>query len=251
MVPARVSLLIDGYNLMHAAGFARERYGPRDLERQRERFLGWLWRRVPPNLRDRTVIVFDAGGTDAQYVGQGTHRELRLLYSPQGREADDVIEELIDRHPAPKQLQVVSSDHRLHKAARRRRATCLDSEAFVGLMARIIRQARERQRELEEQSKPSGELAEETQEWLAVFAEADELLASAIEADDAVKTERPPHSPPAPAITSEPARGVDAPSETTEPGTTLPGAPGIDADELAFWEARIQELLEPASRRPR
>ena len=32
-------LLIDGYNLMHAAGFARVRYGPGDLERCRLRLL--------------------------------------------------------------------------------------------------------------------------------------------------------------------------------------------------------------------
>ncbi|MCA9028958.1 MAG: NYN domain-containing protein [Planctomycetaceae bacterium] len=232
---ARFDLLIDGYNLLHAAGFARDQYGPRGLEQQRERFVDWLWKRIPPNLRERTVVVFDAGATDAAYVHQDTYRELRLLYSPRGVEADDLIEELIELHSAPKQLQVVSSDHRLHKAARKRKATCLDSEAFLSVMGRIAREARERQRELEELSKPTGELAEETAEWLQVFAEADDWLAG---------VEPLPNSPD---TRAQPQPSANAGEMQTDEAAPIPEQvrrpPEIAADELAFWEERLRDLL--------
>lgn len=271
----RFDLLIDGYNLMHAAGFAREQYGPRGLELQRERFLDWLWRRVPPNLRTKTVVVFDAGGTDAQYVGLGSHHELRLLFSPRGAEADDLIEELIELHSNPRQLQVVSSDHRLHRAARKRKATCVDSEAFISLIARLARQARELRRQAEEMSKPSGELPEETQAWLAVFAEAEELVQDARmleQAEALLLPEGPGGSAPSAASTraggqprdrtgasgpaspgrssSTPPLSTPRPSTAAAPGPAPPpgaSSPGgaVDADELQFWEERLRDLLPP------
>ncbi len=233
---ARFDLLIDGYNLMHAAGFAREQYAPGQLEQERERFLLWLWRRLPPPLRGRTVVVFDGGGSDNDYLGQAAFREVRLLYSPRGCEADDVIEDLIAQHSSPRQLQVISSDHRLHRAARRRRAVGLDSEVFLTVLARLARQARERQRELEELAKPTGELPAETREWLAVFAEADQWLAEA----------RRETTLEAPVSSSGTDSGAPAASPHASP---LPGPPpsppasAVDADELAFWEARLAELF--------
>lgn len=222
---SRFDLLIDGYNLMHVAGFARERYGPRELQRQRERFLDWLRQRIPPRLRSLTIVAFDAGEADGQYVEQGTHGELRLLYSPRGLEADDLIEELIALHSAPKQLQVVSSDHRLHKAARKRKATCLDSEAFVTLMGRLAREAAAHRAAAEELAKPTGELPEETAEWLQVFAEVNTLLANV--------------QPLAPAAAAEPVPS-SAPPPTNEAA--------VPADELSFWEERLRDLLHPPPR---
>jgi predicted RNA-binding protein with PIN domain len=228
---ARFDLLIDGYNLMHVAGFAREQYGPRGLQQQRERFLDWLWKRIPPKLRPRTIVVFDAGEADGTYVQQGTHNDLRLLYSPRGLEADDVIEELIELHSAPKQLQVVSSDHRLHKAARKRKATCLDSEAFVSLMFRLAREARARREAEEELSKPTGALPEETAEWLRVFSEVDELLTGG----DPLKAPSKPTPPPT---------NVDATTPSSSGATSRPESYIADA-ELAFWQERLQDLLPP------
>jgi hypothetical protein len=45
--------------------------------------------------------------------------------------ADDLIEELITANHTPRQLTVVSSDHRLHRAARRRRAIARDSDGWI------------------------------------------------------------------------------------------------------------------------
>jgi len=53
------------------------------------------------------------------------------MWSGPGREADDVIEDLIGKASDPRRLLVVSSDRRLRKAAKRRRCKWLDSESFL------------------------------------------------------------------------------------------------------------------------
>lgn len=60
---------------------------------------------------------------------------LDLVYAGADREADDVIELLIARDSAPRRLLVVSTDRRLVRAARRRRARSLTSEDFLRQIA--------------------------------------------------------------------------------------------------------------------
>ncbi len=123
-------LLIDGYNLMHATGLARHSYGPGDLEACRNRLLQRLKGRLSEEAVQRTTVVFDAfdavDGSNRRQIRHG----LTVLYAPPGTDADSQLERLIARHSAPRQLLVVSSDHRLHRAARRRRAVAIDSEPF-------------------------------------------------------------------------------------------------------------------------
>ena len=64
--------IIDGYNLMHAAGMARRRYGPGDLERYRNRFIRLVAARLTEEERARTTIVFDA--RDPHVDGPREHR---------------------------------------------------------------------------------------------------------------------------------------------------------------------------------
>lgn len=233
----RYDLVIDGYNLMHASGQARQRYGPGDLERCRNRFLRWVAKRVPEKRRGRTIVVFDAGETSNQYIELGSFESMRLLYSPQGLEADDLIEDLIASHTAPKRLQVISSDHRLHKAARRRKATCIDSELFVSTLARAARAQREAERQRREESKPTGELPEEMAEWMRVFADVQGLAQEGRlrEADDRMET------------TEQPRRTTNEPNIETPPGgneEAVEMVTGLAGEELAFWEARVRELME-------
>ncbi len=56
----RPYLMIDGYNLLHAAGLARRRYGPGQLERCRAQLLAWLAKHLTDGERERTTVVFDA-----------------------------------------------------------------------------------------------------------------------------------------------------------------------------------------------
>jgi len=123
-------LLIDGYNLLHAAGLARTTYGPGDLELCRNRMIVQLAARLGEHIVGRTTIVFDAFGrfddSDRHQVRHG----FRIVYAPAGTDADSEMERLIEAHDAPRQLLVVSSDHRLQRAAQRRRCQSTDSDVF-------------------------------------------------------------------------------------------------------------------------
>jgi predicted RNA-binding protein with PIN domain len=242
----RYDLVIDGYNLMHASGHARERYAPGDLQRCRERFLLWVWKRVPETLRERTIIVFDAGDTDNQYTGLATFRELRLLYSPRGVEADDLIEDLVASHSAPKRLQVVSSDHRLHKASRKRKAACIDSEAFVATLARAARRQRELERQQREEAKPTADLPDQVEDWLRIFADVQPLADRERLSPPKKPKARVPQRRAAPPA-SPPSEASPAPV-TSQPQTTRPAV--IPGDELAFWEERLRDLLHPSHDKP-
>jgi predicted RNA-binding protein with PIN domain len=123
-------LLIDGYNLLHAAGLARVRYAPGDLERARHRLLAMICEKLSPVEQMRCTVVFDSGLGAPDAARERRHHEVRVLFAPQGFEADDLIEQLIAQHPAAKQLIVVSGDHRLHKAALRKGARPIDSDPF-------------------------------------------------------------------------------------------------------------------------
>lgn len=59
-----------------------------------------------------------------------------VRFAGSGRDADTLIEYLIDRDTAPRRLVVVSSDRRIMKAARRRRAKPLPSEDFLVQIAK-------------------------------------------------------------------------------------------------------------------
>ncbi len=124
------SLLIDGYNLLHASGVFGSG-GRTSLESSREALLDWLGNILSDAQRRRTTIVFDARESLPGLPRWLEKHGLTILFSPRGREADDLLEELIRDHSAPRSLTVVSSDHRIHRAARRRRTTPVDSERWV------------------------------------------------------------------------------------------------------------------------
>jgi predicted RNA-binding protein with PIN domain len=106
------------------------RYAHGDLERARHRLLGMICEKLSPAEQLRCTVVFDAREAASHISREQKHHEVRVLFSPPEFEADDLIEQLIAQHPAPKQLVVVSGDHRLHKAARRRQAHPVDSDPF-------------------------------------------------------------------------------------------------------------------------
>lgn len=126
--------IIDGYNLMHSVGYARERYGQGGLERSRNRLLRFLVDRLDLDERRRTTIVFDARTIPFEGVRQQKLEEMTILFNEAGSDADTVIEELILEHSAPKQLEIVSGDRRLQKAIKRRKGIAVESEDFARLL---------------------------------------------------------------------------------------------------------------------
>lgn len=172
-------ILIDGYNLMHAMGTMRVGYGPGEFERQRMWFLKSISRNLSDRERERTTVVFDAPATSRGGVAESRVAGLTVVYAQSELEADDVLEELIAGHSAPKQILLVSSDHRLQRAARRRRGKFTDSEDFAALLEK--REQRNEQTELveptaEEIRKQSGlQSPTEVAAWVKVFGDIPEV----------------------------------------------------------------------------
>ncbi len=144
-----MSLIIDGYNLLNAATF--DVPGPQGatLHQTRAALLDFLAGRLERKQRRATIVVFDARHAPPGLSRVQVHREMTVRFAPRDCEADDVIEELIRANTAPRQLTVVSSDHRVQRAARRRRAQAWDSATW------FRRFAQQPRREAEERSLPS------------------------------------------------------------------------------------------------
>lgn len=165
-------LLIDGYNLMHAAGMFRESYGPGEFEKWRNRFLEFVSDNLTDAERRRTTVVFDAPASSVHAVSEWNLQGLRVMFAQSDLDADDVIEELIAGHSAPRQILLISSDHRLQRAARKRRGRFVDSEVFASRLAER-RDAGERQAaERPPPQKFRGLQSDrETAAWLELFGE--------------------------------------------------------------------------------
>jgi uncharacterized protein len=163
-----MSLLIDGYNLLHASGILPRGIGPGTLERARGALLSFLVVSLEPEEVRRTTVVFDARQAPRGLPRAIGHEGLRVRFAPQSSDADELIEELIRADSTPRKLIVVSGDHRLHRAARRRRATPIDSDVWY---AQVL------ERRIARQKKPAGDLpkpagpltAGEVSFWLVKF----------------------------------------------------------------------------------
>ena len=165
-----MSVLIDGYNLLHITGiFGRDR-SQGSLERSRTALLNMLAISIAPDEIGQTTIVFDANDAPPGLPRKVDHRGLTVCYAAEYADADTMLEHLIARHHAPRQLLVVSSDHRIQRAARRRRANAMDSDVWY---AELVRQREARgQRPVREAAKPAIPLSEsEVEFWLTQFAE--------------------------------------------------------------------------------
>jgi uncharacterized protein len=128
-------ILIDGYNLLHATGIVGRGRGPGGLERSRLALLNFLAESIDPAELAQTTVVFDASDAPAGLSRVVGHRGITVQFASQHAEADDLIESLIDDCTSPRRLVVVSSDHRIQRAARRRRAKTFDSDVwFVELL---------------------------------------------------------------------------------------------------------------------
>jgi len=169
-----MALLIDGYNLLHASGIIPSGIGSGTLRRARQALLNYLVLVLGPGEIAKTTVVFDAQCAPPGLPREVNHRGIQVLFADKHEEADDLLEELIQADSSPKQLTVVSSDHRIQRAARRRRAVPIDSDQWCGELARRNRElAKSMEVELAE-NKPRLPLSRsEVEDWLSVFAGAD------------------------------------------------------------------------------
>ena len=161
-------LLIDGYNLLHASGIIGRGIGPGGLERSRLAMLNFLAASLGPDELPRTTVVFDASDAPRGLPRTVRHRGISVRFAAKYESADELIEELIRSESAPRRLVVVSGDHRIQRAARRRRAKAVDSDAWY---AELVRSRR--QRELAEPEAPDRPpvplLEEDVNYWIHIF----------------------------------------------------------------------------------
>lgn len=165
---AAYHLIIDGYNLLHAAGLARKKYAQGELEQARENLLSLLRRLLSTREQEQTAVVFDAGQRDPSLSDHALRSgQIRILFSTQHGNADALIESLIEDHATPRKLTVISSDHRIQRCARLHHALFLDSESFLG---DLLLRPPKRRKPLPPHPKQTGEMTSgELEYWLREF----------------------------------------------------------------------------------
>lgn len=161
-------ILIDGYNLLNASGIFSRGRGGHTLERARAALLAFLADALPVEDRPRTTIVFDAKDAPPGLPREGQFRGIKIFFAARHEEADDLIEEMIRAESSPRQLTVVSSDHRIQRAARRRKALAVDSQQWH---TDVVRQQHQREGDIGfDESKPTLPLPDDlVADWLREF----------------------------------------------------------------------------------
>ena len=123
-------IVIDGYNLIFQCGLQGKRRDSLALEKARQRAIQTIGKWLGDD-RERAAIVFDASRLPIKEDHNVSQIDgLTIIYAVDYDDADSMIEEIIRTHSSPKQLLIVSSDHRLHKAALRRSAQPIDSDVW-------------------------------------------------------------------------------------------------------------------------
>jgi predicted RNA-binding protein with PIN domain len=168
MLQDAMSYLIDGYNLLFALGLPPGQIGPAGLQKARQRLLDLL-RAAHGEDAPAVTVVFDAAGAPPGAVEAQEYEGLHVRFAVRQPEADDLIELLIRKESAPRQLTVVSDDHRIQTAARRRQCVVLGCGDYLDWLEQQ-RQAR-RPRAPQAPAKPTASSAEETRHWLREFAD--------------------------------------------------------------------------------
>jgi len=159
--------LIDGYNLLFAyLGTQPNRKLSKALERARRRLLELLRLGNEGQLSELTVI-FDASHAPPGIPDQYDHHGIQVVFAIHDERADDLIEKLIRRASAPRQLTVVTDDNRIQQAARRRHCPVRGCTDYLNDLER--RKSAKPVEAAEEVAKPHVASAEETQHWLEEF----------------------------------------------------------------------------------
>lgn len=120
-------LIVDAYNVLMVTGVL-----PPELAGLDESGLASLIAESRYARREARLVC--DGASRGRPAGTPAGR-VTIAYAGAGREADDVIEALIENDSAPRRLLVVSTDRRVRKAARKRRAPSMTSDVFLRQLA--------------------------------------------------------------------------------------------------------------------
>jgi len=124
----RARLIIDGYNVSKTA------WPTSSLEAQRIRLVNGLAPLVARTGAE-TTVVFDAAASTTRPV-VGAPRGVKVLFSPEGVIADDVIRQLVEAEPTGRTVVVVSTDQEVAQHARSAGARSVPAQGLVDLLSR-------------------------------------------------------------------------------------------------------------------
>ncbi len=174
-------LLIDAYNLLHVTDVLPTEHADIDVPGLVSLLQATRYAGTP------TTIVCDGvrpgvghGGPSATVIG-----DAKVLYAGGGREADDEIERLLEVTSHASRLLVVSSDKRIQRAAKRRKAGWTRSETFLEEIARDLDRKRAEPLPKWVHEIPLG--AEQVSAWMAEFGLPEDWGPRVTEAEAAVE----------------------------------------------------------------
>ena len=125
----RSRLLVDGYNVSKSA------WGQSALEAQRQRLLRSLAPLVARTGAE-TTVVFDAANLTSRPV-VAAPRGVKVVFSPPGVIADDVIRDLVAAEPPGRTVVVVTDDQEVIRDARAAGARVASASALVALLGAL------------------------------------------------------------------------------------------------------------------
>lgn len=158
-------LLIDGYNLLHVTDLFGQGKDAGTLHGARGALLVFLARTLSASERRATTIVFDAAGAPPGLPATVYYDHITSHFAHNYPDADTLIEEIIESHRAPRGLLVVSSDHRVSRAARHRGAKTIDSDVWFAQQQRALRDRQPSGTQSGKPTKDGGSLAH----WIREF----------------------------------------------------------------------------------
>jgi predicted RNA-binding protein with PIN domain len=125
LVRSDAAVYIDGYNVAKLA------WPDRSLEQQRDALIDRVENLVRRHGSDIT-IVFDGSSLVGAHASR--RRSARIVYSPEGVTADDVIRSEVDRLPIDQHIVVVTNDREIVRDVRAAGANVVPSNAFIAAL---------------------------------------------------------------------------------------------------------------------
>ena len=161
--PGRKILIIDGYNLIHAAPHRFQKMI--ELENRRSHLLKIL--KSSGLLRyDKIIVVFDGQLSDFPNVKESEGKVV-VIYSGKHQEADEVIQELIRKEAQNSQVKIVSSDQEIRNSARDHGTKVVSSQQFWQSLSPA---SQKKSRTSEGLPTPDRQLSDkEVKEWMRIF----------------------------------------------------------------------------------
>ena len=162
-------LLIDGYNLLYATDITGQGRDAGTLQASRQALLDFLVASLDSDVVNRTVIVFDAHNPPPGLPREVQQAGLRIHFATGFPNADELLKQYIAEHTSPRQLSVISSDHQVQRAARRRRASYVDSDVWYRKLRTQRKGSNPQNTSLASDKPVTLPSAAEVQQWLQEF----------------------------------------------------------------------------------